>query len=72
MPYERNSDLPLSVRSHLPQHALDIYRSAFNAAWEGYGRKEPGRIEEIARRVAWAAVKKRYRKLGDRWVARTP
>jgi cation transport regulator len=70
LPYARNSELPLPVRSHLPAHAQDIYRSAFNAAWDEYGEKEPTRIEEIAHRVAWAAVKKRYRKAGDTWVTR--
>jgi cation transport regulator len=71
MPYARNGDLPQSVRSHLPAHAQDIYRSAFNAAWQGYGAMEPDRVEEVAHRVAWAAVKKQYRKQGDQWVART-
>lgn len=68
MPYAANEELPLSVRAHLPPHAQDIFRSAFNNAWNTYGEQEPGRREEIAHRVAWAAVKHRYRKLGDRWV----
>jgi len=70
MPYASNDDLPLSLRLHLPPHAQDIFRSAFNHAWETYGRTEPERIEEIAHRVAWAAVKRRYRKSGETWVAR--
>ena len=70
MPYASNEDLPRSVRSHLPGHAQDIFRGAFNHAWEAYRRTEPARIEEIAHRVAWAAVKKRYRKAGDTWVLR--
>ncbi len=36
MPYERNDDLPESVRDHLPQGAQTIYREAFNSAWEQY------------------------------------
>ena len=68
MPYDTLADLPDSVREHLPQHAQEIYRAAFNAAWRLYGKREPERIEEIARRVAWAAVKKRYRKEGEDWV----
>ncbi len=67
MPYASNEDLPASVRKHLPDHAQDIYRSAFNHAWQTYGAV--GR-EGIAHRVAWAAVKKRYHKVGDSWVAR--
>ena len=63
MPYASNEDLPQTIRAHLPPHAQDIYRAAFNHAWESYGARE-----EIAHRVAWAAVKKRYRKTGERWV----
>jgi cation transport regulator len=70
MPYASNADLPLSVRRHLPPHAQDIFRSAFNHAWDTYGATEPERVEEIAHRVAWSAVKKRYRKLGDSWLPR--
>ena len=70
MPYASNDDLPLSVRRHLPLHAQDIFRAAFNNAWQTYGVSEPWRREEIAHRVAWAAVKKRYRKAGDDWVER--
>lgn len=66
MPYRSNADLPPPVRAHLPTGAQAIYREAFNHAWEGY-RDDPRR-EEIAHRVAWAAVKKRYVKLGERWV----
>jgi cation transport regulator len=70
MPYATNADLPPSVRHHLPEHAQDIFREAFNHALDSYGAREPARAEEIAFRVAWAAVKKQYRKVGDAWVAR--
>jgi cation transport regulator len=63
MPYASNDDLPDAVRTHLPDHAQDIFRGAFNNAWERYGGNE-----EIAFRIAWAAVKRQYRKRGDRWV----
>jgi cation transport regulator len=68
MPYASNDDLPATLRRHLPEHAQDIFREAFNHAWASYRAREPGRIEEIANRVAWAAVKKRYHKVGDAWV----
>jgi len=68
MPYSTIDDLPLSIRSHLPAHAQEIYRSAFNSAWHGYGDQPPDSREATAHRVAWAAVKRRYRKEGDRWV----
>jgi cation transport regulator ChaB len=32
MPYDTNEDLPDSVARHLPPHAQDIYRAAFNHA----------------------------------------
>lgn len=65
MPYATIDDLPPAVQEHLPPHAQDIFRAAFNNAWDEYGGDE-----ERAFRVAWAAVKKRYRKRGDRWVER--
>ncbi len=68
MPYAMNEDLPPSVRTHLPPHAQDIFRETFNSAWQSYGASQPSRREEIAFRVAWAAVKRRYRKAGDSWV----
>ncbi len=60
-------ELPPAVR-HLPGHAQEIFRAAFNAAWESYADHGAAEQEEIAFRVAWTAVKKRYRKLGDLWV----
>ena len=67
MPYARDQDLPPAIRSHLPVHAQNIFRAAFNNAWKTYGAREPTRREELAHRVAWAAVKRRYRKRGDDW-----
>jgi cation transport regulator len=66
MPYESNDDLPPSVRHVLPPHAQDIYRAAFNDAYDRYG---PG-DESRAHRIAWAAVKRRYEKIGGRWIGR--
>lgn len=67
MPYAVNEDLPPSVRNHLPTHAQDIYRAAFNHAWISYADRG-ARREEVAHRVAWSAVKRRYGKFGDDWV----
>jgi cation transport regulator len=68
MPYVRNESLPASLRDHLPPHAQDIFRAAFNNAWAEYATR-PDR-EAVTHRVAWAAVKRQYRKVGDRWVLR--
>lgn len=59
MPYARNDELPPSVRGHLPPKAQDIYRAAFNNASREYAAREPGRLEEIAHRVAWLATHRR-------------
>jgi len=66
MPYRHNEDLPDSVRAHLPAHAQDIYREAFNHAYEEH--KQDPRQEEASHRIAWAAVKRSYEKRGERWV----
>lgn len=66
MPYKANANLPPRVRNHLDRHAQDIYREAFNHAWIQY--QGDARGEEIAHRVAWAAVKKQYEKVGTEWV----
>ncbi|WP_233853657.1 ChaB family protein [Paraburkholderia sp. HD33-4] len=68
MPYSSNADLPASVRDNLPRHAQDIYRAAFNAAYEEYAT-DPDH-EAIAHRVAWAAVKRCYMKDGNDWIER--
>lgn len=66
MPYAANTDLPPRVRGHLPEHAQDVFREAFNHAWAQYA--DDARREEIAFRVAWAAVKKAgYRKVDGAW-----
>jgi cation transport regulator len=66
MPYDHNAELPQSARDHLPEHAQRIYREAFDHAWQQYVRVPAD--EAIAHRVAWSAVKRKYRKAGDRWV----
>jgi cation transport regulator len=68
MPYYFNSDLPAPVRNHLPEHAQDIYRNAFNHAYAAHAGEL--RQEEIAHRIAWAAVKRSYVKQADTWVRR--
>ena len=69
MPYDVDADLPPpSVRSHLPDHAQDIFREAFNHAHAAHG--DNPRQEEAAVRIARAAVKCEYEKVGDEWVAK--
>jgi len=71
MPYASVDDLPPTVRLHLPDHAQEIYLAAFNNAWTEYASLGIDKQEEIARKVAWAAVKKRYLKNDNFWVEKT-
>ncbi len=70
MPYADIDDLPWPLRAHLPFHAQEIYRAAFNNAWQQYASRGERQRERIAHRVAWAAVKHKYEKAGERWVPR--
>jgi cation transport regulator len=67
MPYATVDDLP-PARRRLPWHARGIFRSAFNAAWQSCADHRAETQEEIAHRIAWAAVKRRYRKIGECWI----
>ena len=37
MTYKQNYDLLKGVKNNLPLHSQDIYREAFNHAWQQYG-----------------------------------
>ena len=60
----------------LPSHAQEIFKEAHNSAIEQYkdpdkrrgGKKESA--EEVAHKVAWSAVKKKYKKddEDDKWI----
>lgn len=69
MPYDRNTELPDAVKDHLPKHAQDIYREAYNSAWDQYKDAEDRRgdasREEVSHKVAWNAVKEKYEKGSD-------
>ncbi|HEY9088245.1 MAG TPA: ChaB family protein [Anaerolineaceae bacterium] len=66
MPYQTIKELPASVKDNLPEHAQEIYKEAFNNAWDQYDepheRRGNASREETAHKVAWAAVKKIYDK----------
>ncbi|NDJ75405.1 MAG: putative cation transport regulator ChaB [Chloroflexi bacterium] len=69
MPYKNIQELPEGVRNNLPQHAQEIYKEAFNSAWDQYAdpdeRRGGASREETAHRVAWSAVKNEYKKDSD-------
>ncbi len=66
MPYKILENLPERVRNVLPRHAQEIYRAAFNNAWDQYKepekRKLGGTREETSHAVAWSAVEQEYTK----------
>jgi cation transport regulator len=66
MPYQSIQELPSSVKDNLPKHAQEIYKEAFNSAWDQYDDPEDRRgddtQEETAHKVAWSAVKNDYEK----------
>jgi cation transport regulator len=64
MPYSSIQDLPDPVKHSLPKHAQEIFKEAFNSAFHEY----EGFDESRAFKIAWGAVKKKYRKTGDKWV----
>ncbi len=72
MPYQSQTDLPDSVKDNLPEDAREIYRKAFNSAYDEYkdpdDRRGDDSREEVAHKVAWSAVKQEYHKEGDQWV----
>lgn len=69
MPYASIDELPDSVKDNVPKHAQEIYKEAFNSAYEKYkdpkDRKDNADREETAHKVAWSAVKKSYEKGSD-------
>jgi cation transport regulator len=69
MPYSNVSELPKSVKNVLPKHAQDIYKEAFNSAYDEYknpsDRRGDADREEVAHKVAWKAVKNKYHKGDD-------
>ena len=69
MPYNTVNELPENVKNVLPKHAQEIYKEAFNHAYNEYedpeARRDDADREEVAHRVAWSAVKHKYEKGGD-------
>jgi cation transport regulator len=71
-------DTALSARTKkaidsLPQHAQHIFKKAHANAVKQYQNPEKRRggrsqtAEEVAHKTAWAAVKQKYKKQGDKW-----
>ena len=72
MPREKSlEELPKGVKDILPEHAQEIYREAHNNALVQYKdpkkRRGNASLEEVAHKVAWAAVKQEYEKDDKTW-----
>lgn len=71
MPYDKIEELPDQVKESLPRKAQEIFKEAFNNAWDQYkdpeDRKGDASREEVANKVAWSAVKNKYRKEKGEW-----
>ena len=76
-----SSSSALSARTRkaidtLPSHAQKIYSKAHKNALKQYASPSKRRggkgqsKEQVAHRVAWSAVKKEYKKKGDKWVSK--
>ena len=76
---EDNNDEGLSDSTkkrieQLPEHAQHIFKKAHAGAIKEYQDPEKRRggkdesDEEVAHKVAWSAVKREYKKDGERWV----
>lgn len=62
MPYATNDDLPVSVQRHLPPHAQDIYREAFNHAYASHADEEARASHRLG--GGEAIVRQGWRQLG--------
>jgi len=71
MPYDSRNELPENVRNALPKKAQEIYKEAYNSAWDQYEDAEDRRgdqsREETAHQIAWSAVKESYEKENGEW-----
>src|SRR5918999_5714447 len=76
-----SSSSALSARTRkaidtLPSHAQKIYSKAHKNALKQYASPSKRRggtrqsKEQVAHKVAWSAVKKEYKKKGDKWVSK--
>ena len=70
----RISTRTLKQIDSLPEHAQHIYKKVHASALRQYQDPEKRRggksqsAEEVAHKAAWAAVKQKYEKKGEKWV----
>ena len=70
----RISTRTLKQIDSLPEHAQHIYKKVHASTLRQYQDPEKRRggksqsVEEVAHKAAWAAVKQKYEKKGEKWV----
>jgi len=67
MPYPSLADLPSSVKDALPKHGQEIFRAAFNSAYDGTCADREDR-DACSNAIAWSAVGQKYKKTDDKWI----
>ncbi len=65
MPYQTIQDLPEALRTHLPVSAQEIFRRAYNGAWDSYveggGSRPANRSrQDVAHKAAWLEVRRKF------------
>ena len=68
MPY--SVDNPPDKIKNMPEGAQKIWVAAFNSAYDGTCKSSDDR-EACAHKIAYSAVKKKYKKSGDKWVPKS-
>jgi cation transport regulator len=69
MQYETVEQLPETIRDVLPEKAKELYRKAYNQAWEEYDKEAHRGLDQqgLAHQQAWMAVKQEYAFDLDQW-----
>lgn len=76
MPQGKLSERTKKQIDTLPAGAKRTFREAHKSALKEYKdpdrrRKKSDSPEKVAHKVAWSAVKKKYKKSGDKWVRKS-
>jgi cation transport regulator len=76
MPRGKLSERTKKQIDTLPEKAQRTFKKAHESALKEYKdpdkrRKKSDTPEKIAHKVAWNAVKKKYKKSGDKWVSKS-
>ncbi len=76
-PYRSIAELPGDVKFQLPKPAQQLYVDAYNGALielqdPSKPPETPNEIKRTASKIGWAAVRQKFQKKGEEWVAKSP